>query len=305
VVGRRGRLAGTCVSGAVVALALAGCAGEPSRGSDRPHGVAASSSPGDISGWSLDLADDFTGVDPRTWTLKDDTYSGNEDSFLRSRNCSIDDAGADGHALRLQAEQETVRKWGQQWDYTSCSASTEDKYSVPAYFRAEVRARVPMEHGLWAAPLWLRPADDSGGEIDVAETLGSQSPRRVHQTLHTDYGEDHQQVSSSYPFGRLGDPAGTGWHTYTVEKVPGSITMWVDGVQSAHWSAGDPEWFSSYYDAPKRWTLRVNLQVGGSWGGPPDASTDWSPDRTAMLVDHVYVWTPTVLSPLSLMPFTS
>ena len=159
---------------------------------------------------------------------------------------------------------------------------------------------------MWAAPLWFRPADGSGGEIDLVETLGSERDQpRVHQTLHTDYGADHELVGAAYPFRKLGDPAGTGWHTYTVEKVPGSITMWVDGVQTAHWSTGDPGWFARYYDAPKRWDLRTNLQVGGSWGGPPDASTDWSPDRTAMLVDHVYVWAPTVLSPLSLLPFTS
>lgn len=252
------------------------------------------------SGWSQDLREDFATVDDRYWTLKDDDFSSNEDSFLRADNCTVDDAGADGHALRLQGKQETVRRWGQVWDYTSCSATTEGKYSVPNYFRAEVRARVPMEQGMWAAPLWFRPSDGSGGEIDLVETLGRQadSPRVIH-SIHTDYGSAHESASFDYPFARLGDPDGTGWHTYTIEKVPGRLTMWVDGVQTAEWSVDDPHWYAEYYEAGKRWDLRINLQIGGDWSGAPDSSTDWSPDRTALLVDHVYVWKPS--SPLSLV----
>lgn len=247
-------------------------------------------------GWTLVLAEDFERIDPERWTLKDETYSSNEDSFLRAGNCSIADAGADGNALRLQAEEEPVRRWGDTWDYTSCYATTEGKYSLPDHFRVEVRAKVPMEQGMWAAPLWLRPGGDAGGEIDVAETLGGQDEPRLSQTIHTGYGPEHAQSSYDVPFSSLDDPTGTGWHTYTVEKVPGRLTMWADGVQTAQWSTGDPAWFTEYYDAGKRWSLRVNLQVGGRWGGRPDRTTDWSRARTAMLVDHIRVWTPTVPS---------
>ena len=257
----------------------------------------ASAEPESPPGWSLLLAEDFDRVDPRTWTLKDDTYSGNEDSYLSASNCSIDRAGADGHALRLQGRQESVRRWGGSWDYTSCYATTEGKFSVPDYFRAEVRARVPMEQGMWAAPLWFRPADGSDGEIDLVETLGSEAARpKVHQTIHTGYGSNHEQAGFTHPFAALGDAAGTGWHTYTIEKVPGRITMWVDGVQTARWSTTDPDWYPRYYEAGKRWDLRINLQIGGDWGGPPDATTDWSAGRTAMVVDRVHVWTPTALA---------
>ena len=258
---------------------------------------------GDVPGWTLELTEEFRTIDPARWAVKDDTYSSNEDSYLRAANCSIDDAGADGHALRAQGREETVRRWGRTFSYTSCSVTTEGRYSVPGYFRAEVRAKVPMEQGMWAAPLWFRPADGSGGEIDLVETLGGQPSRpRITQTIHTDYGDDHDQSSYSYPFEKLGDPVGTGWHTYTIEKVPGRMTMWVDDVQTAQWSTGDPQWYSRFYDSGKRWELRINLQIGGSWGGPPDASTDWSPARTAMLVDRVRVWTPTVLSELPSAP---
>lgn len=265
--------------------------------------------PSPTAHWELDMSDEFERFDARVWTRKDKTYSSNEDSFLRAANCSIDDVGADGHAVRLQARKETVRKWDRTWQYTSCYLTSEDKYSVPNYFRAEVRAKVPMERGMWAAPLWFRPVDGSGGEIDVVETLGGQSRAVLSQTIHTEYGAAHQQVSSVYPFAKLDDPTGTRWHTYTIEKLPGRITMWVDGVQTAEWSVQEPTWFAQYYETGKRWDLRVNLQVGGDWGGEPDASTDWTPSSTALLVDRVRVWRPTALAllplPVPVPPFGS
>ncbi len=286
---------GRVIGGALTAGAALLCACAQSAYTAEDVAAPPAAGPRAVPGWTVELADDFDDVDARVWSLKDDTFSSNEDSFLRADNCTIAGAGKDGHALRLQGKQESVHRFGRSWDYTSCYATTEDRFTVPNYFRAEVRAKVPMEQGMWAAPLWFRPADDSGGEIDLVETLGAQSARPlVSQTIHTDYGKAHDQSSFSYPFARLGDDTGTAWHTYTVEKVPGRITMWVDGVQTAQWSAGDPGWFAQYYEAGKRWNLRVNLQIGGSWGGAPDSTTDW--DRTAVLVDHVYVWTPTVLS---------
>ena len=90
-------------------------------------------------------------------------------------------------------------------------------------FRAEIRAKVPMEQGMWAAPLWFRPADGSGGEIDLVETLGSEADGpgrpRVHQTIHTDYGAGHDVSGHSYPFARLDDPAGTAWGSGVVVAV--------------------------------------------------------------------------------------
>ncbi len=292
----RGAVAGALLVGTALLCATAPAAAEKADS-------VGSTEVAEVDGWTLVLEEDFEQVDPDRWSLKDATYSSNEDSFLRARNCSIDDTGADGHSLRLQARQESVRRYGDTWEYTSCYATTEGRYSVPNYFRAEVRARVPMEQGMWAAPLWFRPSDGSGGEIDLVETLGvRRAAPRLSQTIHTDYGDNHEQAQFSYPFRRLGDADGTAWHTYTIEKLPGRITMWVDGVQTAQWSAADPLWFAPYYETGKSWDLRVNLQVGGSWGGPPDRTTDWAPDKTSMLVDRIHVWTPELDELLPLPP---
>jgi len=247
--------------------------GDPSR---------AERAPADVEGWTLDLDEDFDDLDPARWNVRDRTYNSNEQSYLLADNAVVRDG-----ALVIEGRPESAGGRA----YTSGYLDTNRRYSLPDRFRAEVRARVPMEQGLWAAPLWFRPTDGSAGEIDLVETVGREAARPlVHQTIHTGYGAGHRQSALTFPYSRLGDPAGTGWHTYLVEKTPGQIVMKVDGVTTATWRSDDPRWFDRFYEAGKRWNLRINLQVGGSWGGLPDASTDWS--QASMAVDYLRTWVP-------------
>ncbi len=153
---------------------------------------------------------------------------------------------------------------------------------------------MPFEQGLWAAPLWFRPTNGSGGEIDLVETYGKEAARpTVHQTIHTDYGASHQQMAITKPYSSFSNVAASNaWHTYTIEKVPGRITMWVDGVETSRFSTGSPSWYKQYYDAGKSWNLRINMQIGGSYGGQPDSSTDWSPNKSDMELDYIRTWVP-------------
>ncbi len=235
-----------------------------------------------ISGWTPNLSENFTSFSSSRWNAKNNTYSSNEDSYLLARNATVG-----GGVLRIQGKRESVGGRS----YTSGYVDTNGKYSLPNYFRAEVRAKVPFEQGMWAAPLWFRPTDGGAGEIDMVETLGNERTRPTfHQTIHTEYGATHKQASVTDPFSSV--TSSTGWHTYTMEKVPGRITMWVDGVKTANFTASSPNWYKKYYEVGKRWNLRVNLQIGGSWGGLPNSTTDWSPDKTAMQVDYIRTWVP-------------
>ncbi|GGD05230.1 hypothetical protein GCM10007231_00010 [Nocardioides daphniae] len=219
------------------------------------------------------------------WNIKNDTYASNEDSYLRAQNVSVNNS-----ILRIQAKKETYRTR----NFTSGYVESIGKYSLPSTFRAEVRAKVPLEQGMWAAPLWFRPTDGQAGEIDLVETLGSDAKAgraAAHHTIHTEYGSTHKQSVRSKKFSELPGEA-TGWHTYTIEKTPGKIVMWVDCVKTAEFTNANPTWYNAYYDVGDRWNLRINLQVGGTWGGLPDASTDWSGDKTAMQLDYLKTWVP-------------
>ncbi|GGD26930.1 glycoside hydrolase family 16 protein [Nocardioides daphniae] len=233
--------------------------------------------------WKPELDDDFNALDPKVWNVKNNTYASNEDSYLRAQNVSVKNG-----VLRLQAKKEAYR--GR--NYTSGYVESIGKYTLPSTFRAEVRAKVPLEQGMWAAPLWFRPTDGQAGEIDLVETYGNEHKAgraAAHHTIHTEYGSTHKQSVRSKKFSELSGSA-TGWHTYTIEKTPGKITMWVDCVKTAEFTHANPSWYKSYYDVGDRWNLRINLQVGGIWGGLPDGSTDWSPDKTAMQLDYLKTW---------------
>lgn len=279
---------------AAVSLATAGAptAGAAQRSQDQaatstavaPGGSLGAAVPPLPSGWRPGIVEDFDRIDSSRWNVRNQTSNANEHSYLLARNVTTK-AGV----LRIQGRKE--RAGGRA--YTSGYVDTNRKYALPNYFRAEIRAKVPFEQGMWAAPLWFRPSDHSGGEIDLIETYGrTRDNPRIHQTIHTDYGLNHEKSAKPSQFSEVGDATGTRWHVYTVEKRAGSITMWVDGVQTARWSQGDPSWFNEYYEAGKQWNLRVNLQIGGSWGGLPDSTTNWRPNRSAMRVDYIKTWIP-------------
>ena len=67
--------------------------------------------------------------------------------------------------------------------------------------------------------------------------------------------------------------------------------MWVDGKLSSEFTASSVSWFDRYYEAGRRWNLRVNLQVGGQLR-PARRSTRWSGDHSVMELDYVRTWVP-------------
>ncbi len=229
------------------------------------------------------MSDDFNSMDSSRWNVRNNTWASNEASYMLGANTTIDNG-----ALRIQGKLQSAG--GR--NYTSGYVDSMGKYTLPDYFKAEIRAKVPFQQGLWAAPLWFRPTDGGAGEIDLIETYGKERNNPlVHQTIHTEYGSTHKQVALTKAFSLIGALSATDWHTYTIEKKPGSITMWTDGVVTARFTPSSPAWYNQYYEAGKRWNLRINMQIGGDYGGLPDSTTDWSPDASAMKIDYIKTWT--------------
>ena len=90
----------------------------------------------------------------------------------------------------------------------------------------------------------------------------------MHQTIHTEYGVNHKFVSFARLFSLFGSAAPTAWHTYTIEKTPNRIEMWVDGKVSSVFTPATAPWFAKYYETGRRWSLLMNLQVGGGLRRP-------------------------------------
>ena len=232
------------------------------------------------SPWRSVMYDGFSSFEDSRWTRYDQQSWARDDARVLARNVRTSHG-----RLRVEAKHE----WSAGRAYTSGDLTSAGKFVLPNYFKVTIRAKVPMEHGMWAAPLWFRPSDGSAGEIDLVETYGREkSQPTVHQTIHTEYGKGHRQNAVTYPFSKL-DGSATDWHTYTVEKTKGQIRMWVDGRLTSTFNRSTASWFDPYYEAGKQWSLRICLQVGGS-DVRPDDSTDWS--RTTMKIDKIQAWVP-------------
>jgi beta-glucanase (GH16 family) len=171
--------------------------------------------------------------------------------------------------------------------YTSARLKTLGKFAAQ-YGTIEARIRVPFGQGIWPA-FWMLGANfptagwPQCGEIDIMENIGRE-PSINHGSAHGPGYSGGSSVTGLFtlPGGaRLADD----FHTFAIQWAPGTIKFFVDGnvyktVTGASLPAGAP-WV---FDNP--FFLILNVAVGGSWPGAPDATTQF-PQQ--MMVDYVRV----------------
>ena len=168
-----------------------------------------------------------------------------------------------GGALHLTARRERAQGFLQsgearEFGYTSGMVSSHGNVSF-TYGYVEFRARLPKGKGLWPA-LWLLPEGHRWPpEVDVMEYIGEQ-PDRVYMTNHPGDGSD------ATSFAYVGPDFSQDWHTFAVDWQPGSLTYYVDGQVRGVIDKGVPS---------QPMDVVMNLAVGGSWPGSPDASTSF------------------------------
>jgi beta-glucanase (GH16 family) len=179
--------------------------------------------------------------------------------------------------------------------YTSAEIVTSRLFSFQ-YGRLEARIQVPEAQGLWPA-FWLL-GNNVGtvgfpgcGEMDVMERINAAgSPDWNEGSIHgTGFTGSDLGTEYYFPSGQTA----AGWHTYGMIKSPNSISYYVDDptrpyvtytpasitpLPGAVWS----------FDNGQANYVILNIAIGGSWPGPPNAST---PFPSTMLVDYVRVYT--------------
>jgi beta-glucanase (GH16 family) len=257
-----------------------GAATAPSDGPDaRPVGP-----PGD---WTKVFSDEFDGsaLDSSKWITcypwaPDGCSIGyDEAEWYQRQNVSVG-----GGALDLTAKKETVTGWGQTWHYTSgmVSSGPDLQRGLPPKFAfeygyVEARVWVPKGQGLWPA-VWMLPAERQWPpELDVFEIIGNDT-NTVHMTNHWGTEADHRQSNGHWT---SPDDFAAGWHTIGMNWQPDSIRWYVDGVQRRAPFTNA----AAIPDMPMY--LIMNLAVGGTWPGYPDATT---PFPSTFKVDWVRVW---------------
>ncbi|MGV9713266.1 glycoside hydrolase family 16 protein [Gordonia sp. NPDC003424] len=201
---------------------------------------------------------------------------GNDERQVYTSSTANSRLDGEGH-LVIEARKE-------QGGITSARLTTQGKFSF-TYGTLSARIKMPRGGGLHPA-FWLL-GDDIGtvgypasGEIDVVEFINEGSS--WHTALHgpTVTATHWQQTrAGAFPGGNPGD----GFHTYSVFRAPGLISMSIDGrmvsVFTAATLAAGELWV---FDKPMY--VLLDLAVGGRWPGPVSRSTEF-PAR--MLVDWV------------------
>lgn len=275
----------------VLAQSAAACG---TSGADRPPPIPGAAPAPPAAGWTLVWSDEFDGpsgalVDAGKWVFDvgGNGWGNQELEYYtdRPRNASLNGEGA----LAIQALRETYAgPDGVTREYTSARLKTQGTFEQ-AYGRFEARLKVPRGQGLWPA-FWMLGNDigASGwprcGEIDVMENIGRE-PSTVHGTIHGPGYSGGGGIGAPFtlPGGaRVADD----FHVFAVEWEPAAIRWHVDGtLYQTRTSADLPPGQRWVFDHP--FFLLLNVAVGGSWPGSPDATTVFP---QTMLVDYVRVY---------------
>lgn len=230
----------------------------------------------DLTKWSYDLGD---GCD-----ISPDLcgWGNNELQYYtdRSLNASIDDG-----KLVITARKENPKYFGE-FDYTSARLVTRNKGDWK-YGRVDVRAKMPIGVGLWAAA-WMLPTDNlygqwpKSGEIDIVEYIGGNGDQTL-STIH--YGHDYHRYFTQFFDLETGDFYDQ-YHIFTTIWNENCILFQVDGQDVGEAVSKSTTWPSTFpFDQP--FHLILNLAVGGNLPGDPDPSTIF-PQR--MRIDYVRVY---------------
>lgn len=147
-------------------------------------------------------------------------------------------------------------------DYISARMNSRKSWK---YGYIEMRAKLPGGRGTWPAFWMLQEGDWSllAGEIDIMEFVGVE-PGLVHFSVHT-AAYNHAMETGKTNYMRV-DDATTEFHTYAMEWTEDGIFGYIDDVRYFTFlndHSGDKEKWP--FDVP--FYLKLNLAIGGSWGG--------------------------------------
>jgi beta-glucanase (GH16 family) len=242
--------------------------------------------------WVLAWSDEFgtpngSGVDPTKWVLEvgGGGWGNQELEYYTNR---LQNAHVQNGKLEIRAQREKYKgQDGVTRNYTSARLKTLGKFSQ-AYGRFEAGMKIPYGQGLWPA-FWMMGDVDrvewpACGEIDIMENVGKE-PSIIRGTIHGPGYSGGDGIGANYTL-----PAGKrfadDFHIFAVEWEPNAIRFYADGHLYQTVTRADlPQGRRWVFDHP--FFLLLNVAVGGSWPGSPDASTVFP---QTMLVDYVRVY---------------
>ncbi len=231
--------------------------------------------------WSDEFDEDASAPDPSKWTFTslNTTTSGPGWGVEYDEPAAVQVSGG---LLTITATQ------GADGGVVSGAFDSKGKFQQ-TYGRFEARMKAPPGAGVWPA-FWLM-GDTNGtswptcGEIDIVEIVGS-APKNAYATVHSGNTSDSaQNTSTGGVYTSPSADLSADFHVYAVEWSASELDFYID---SNLYEAITP----STLTAGQLWAfdhafyVMFDLAIGGSWAGPPSASTFPAP----MVVDYVRVY---------------
>lgn len=187
--------------------------------------------------------------------------------------------------LYITAKRETF----QGSNYTSAKITTKGLFEKK-YGRFEAKIKLPWGQGLWPA-FWLLGDDSNGtvvwpaiGEIDIMEYRGQQ-PTITHGSIHGPGYSAGEAVTKSYSLPN--DRFDTGFHIFGIEWGPSYINYYVDDVLYNQITPSKLPKGTKWVFNDNQFYIIINLAVGGSFVGSPNAQTEFPQE---MIIDYVRVY---------------
>jgi beta-glucanase (GH16 family) len=181
--------------------------------------------------------------------------------------------------------------------YTSARMKTEGLFSFQ-YGRIEAKIQVPESQGMWPA-FWMLGDNinttpwPACGELDILEHIdGSNTPfggpgngaaPGYDWTQSSVHGTN---LNGGAPYTTAGFSAAT-WHTYGMIWTKGQIQYYVDDPTKIYETFDASTMSGTWpFDSGPEFVI-LNLAVGGTWPGSPDATTTFPSE---LQVDYVRVY---------------
>lgn len=172
-------------------------------------------------------------------------------------------------------------------EYSSASLTTKG-INEWKYGKVSVRAKLPKGTGTWPAiwmlgENWKEVGWPKCGEIDIMEHVGYQNDS-IFGTVHTE-AFNHIKGTEVGKSVFIENPYDD-FHEYSIEWTPERIDFILDGSVYHHFinlHKTNAEW---PFDQP--FHLKLNLAIGGSWGGQKGIDDSIFPQQ--MIIDYARVY---------------
>lgn len=199
-------------------------------------------------------------------------WGNNERQYYTKDNVSIKDGN-----LVITATKDSTK-------YYSGRITTKDKVEF-TYGTVEVKAKLPLGHGLWPA-IWMLGSDieevgwPACGEIDIMEYVGK-IPHKIHTTLHTPSSFGQSINTNVETLENIEE----GFHVYKTNWSKDAIQFYIDNQLVYTFSPEEKD--EKNYPFNKPFFVILNMAIGGSFGGP-DVDDSIFPQQ--FIIDYIKIY---------------